>query len=166
MLRRPAKVNIQNRLEAIGAGIIFTAAVLAALGVMFTKTRNGLRVVRLKFAEQISDVVFSHPSFLHIDTKVDDLKDEIALSRRVAQEAKEQVAEVKNEVVEVNRELTLNGGASIKDKVNATHDTVSELSLRLGNVEQQLETAVVDSVEKAQKGGRRKDDPPHGEFGP
>lgn len=160
-------MNVQERLEAVGAGIIFIAAVLAALGVIFTKSRNGLRAARLKLAEQISDVVFEHPSFKHIDIKVDYLKTEIALNRKVAQEAKDQVSEVKVEVGEVRRELTLNGGASIKDKVNATHKTVSELSLRLGNVEQQLETAVVESVEKAQRGGRLY--PPSGdggEFGP
>lgn len=159
-------MDLQNNLESFGTGIIFVAAVVTALGLLFTKVRKGLRAVRLKFAEQISDVVFGHPSFIHMDTKVDALKDEISLNREVAEAAKGQVEEVKSEVMEVRRELTLNGGASIKDKVNATHDTVSELSLRLGNVEQQLETAVVDSVEKAQKGGRRKDDPPHGEFGP
>lgn len=159
-------MDIQDHFEGIGAGIIFTAAVLAALGVLFTKVRNGLRAVKLKFAEQISDVVFGHPSFQNIDTKVDELKSEVYLSRQVAEAAKNQVEDVKTEVVEVKRELTLNGGESIKDKVNATHKTVGELSLRLGNVEQQLETAVVDSIQKAQKGGRRKDDPPHGEFGP
>lgn len=162
-------MDFQNNLESLGTGVIFVAAVVTALGLLFTKVRKGLRAVRLKFAEQISDVVFKHPSFVHMDTKVDALKDEISLNREVAEAAKSQVEEVKSEVMEVRRELTLNGGTSLKDKVNATHSTVSELSLRLGNVEQQLETAVVDSTEKAQKGGRRKDDPPHGdggEFGP
>lgn len=159
-------MDIQGTFEAVGAGIIFIAAVVTALGLLFTKVRKGLRAVRLKFAEQISDVVFSHPSFKHIDTKVDVLKDEVALNREVVEVARNQVGEVKSQVEEVKKELSFNGGESIKDKVNATHDTVSELSLRLGNVEQQLETAVVESSEKAQKGGRRKGDPPHGEFGP
>lgn len=146
-------------LEGIGTAIIFTGAVVTALGLLFTKTRKAFRALRLKFAEQISDVVFGHPSFLHLDSKVDLLKDEISRNREMAESARTQVSDIK-------RELTLNGGESIKDKVNSTHATVSELSLRLGNVEQQLETAVVDSTEKAQKGGRRKGDPPHGEFGP
>jgi len=123
-------MDIQNHLEGLGASVIFIATVVAALGILLTKARKGLRAVRLKFAEQISDVVFSHPSFIHIDKKVDKFQDE----------------------------LTLNGGESIKDKVNATHRTVKELSLRLGNVEQQLENTAVDSVDKAKEGGRRKGD--------
>lgn len=151
-------MDLRGNLEDIGAIIIFVAAVVTALGLLFTKTRAGLRAVRLKFAEQISDVVFSHPSFLHMDTKVDELKREVGKNREVAEEARQEVKAVK-------RELTLNGGESIKDKVNATYNTVGELSLRLGNVEQQLEVQAVDSVE-TKEGGRRKDDPPHGEFGP
>jgi uncharacterized protein YydD (DUF2326 family) len=152
-------MDLRGNIEDIGALVIFAAAVVTALGLLFTKTRAGLRAVRLKFAEQISDVVFSHPSFLHIDTKVDQLKHEIGKNQEVAEEARQEVRAVK-------QELTLNGGESIKDKVNATYETVGQLSIRLGNVEQQLETAVVDSADKAKEGGRRKGDPPHGEFGP
>lgn len=145
-------MSVQNNLEAVGTGIIFTAAVLAALGVLFTKVRNVLRAFRMKFAEQISDVVFGHPSFKNIDRKVDDLGIEVVRNR--------------DAVITVQQELVVNGGESVKDKVNATHKAVSELSLRLGNVEQQLENTAVDSVGKAKEGGRRKGDPPHdgGEF--
>lgn len=160
-------MDIQNNLEAVGTGTIFVAAVMTALGLMFNKARKGLRTVRLKFAEQISDVVFRHPSFLHIDTKVDELKHEVGKNRKMAEQAK-------HEVIEVRRELTLNGGASIKDKVNSTHEAVSGLSQRLGNVEQQLKVQAIDSVKKAQEGGRRHGDhphnepdvAPHGDFGP
>lgn len=139
-------MDFQGNLETIGTSIVLMAAVVTALGVLVKKARDGVRAIRLKFAEQISDVVFSHPSFEAIDSKVDNLKGDLVANREA--------------VAKVKEELTLNGGESIKDKVNATHNTVSELSLRLRNVEQQLEAAVVDTVEKAQRGGRRKDDPP------
>lgn len=143
---------LQDNVEAVGTGIIFTAAVLAALGVLFTKMRNTLRAFKVKFAEQISDVVFGHPSFITIDKKVDNLGAEVVRNH--------------DAVVTVQRELVVNGGESVKDKVNATHRAVGELNIRLGNVEQQLENTAVDSVVKAKEGGRRKGDPPHGEFGP
>lgn len=136
------EVDVVSNVQDIGAGVIFTAAVLTALGVLYKKTKNGFHVLRQKFAEQISDVVFEHPSFKKIEENSDTMMDKVAL---------------------MEKELTFNGGSSIKDKVEATNATVNDLSVRMGNVEQQVENYITND-----KRADREDQPsyPHGEFGP
>ena len=134
--------NIVDHAQGIGATIIFVAAVLTALGVVYKKIKGGLRAFRQRFAEQISDVVFEHPSFRRIEENSDAMMEKVAV---------------------MERELTYNGGSSIKDKVDATNDIVSSLSMRMGNVEQQVENLITND----KKGDRDNPDHPSvSEFGP
>lgn len=134
--------NIVDHAQGIGATIIFVAAVLTALGVVYKKIKGGLRALRQRFAEQISDVVFEHPSFRRIEENSDAMMEKVAV---------------------MERELTYNGGSSIKDKVDATNDIVSSLSMRMGNVEQQVENLIIND----KKGDRdNPGHPPVSEFGP
>lgn len=135
------EVDLVDHAQSIGAAIIFIAAVLTALGVVYKKIKSGLHALRQRFAEQISDVVFEHPSFRRIEENSDAMMEKVGV---------------------VERELTYNGGSSIKDKVDATNDIVSSLSMRLGNVEQQVENLIINDKE----GDRESDHPPVSEFGP
>lgn len=136
------EVDIVDHAQSVGAGIIFLAAVLTAIGVVVKKTHNGFRALRQRFAEQISDVVFEHPSFKKIEDNSTAMMEKVAV---------------------MEKELTYNGGSSIKDKVDATNNIVSSLSMRMGNVEKQVENLIVDD----KKGDRGNPDHPSvSEFGP
>ena len=149
------EVDIVDNATDIAAVVVSVAAVLTALGVIYKKTKDASKLVRLKFAEQIGDVVFDHPSFKHIYDDVNVLRSEVAV---------------------INREVTLNGGSSLKDKVNQLAEGAAGFSVRLGNVEQQVEQMLLmkqeekrerDLARNAKEGDRgNPDHPPVSEFGP
>lgn len=113
--------------------VVSVAAVLTALGVIYKKSKESARVLRSKLAHEISDVVFDHPSFKRIYGDVYALREQVDY---------------------VTLEVKPNGGSSIKDQVGAIRKDAGEFSIRLGNVEKQVERLLLIREHEQQEGRR------------